>query len=276
MSEPNSAISSVVVVGTFSGEPNSSYGLKFFFIPEIDFDLCSNKNKKSLDQLPFFLKTDEKGLYAFRINLAIPLEGGFINCIAFISSRAASPPSPCVRVIEPTCPPSISPITKTFDAGEGTANINVASLAPCNNVIPKSGSEWITIVSAKRGNNTDPLGSIDYTVTENAEQSLRIGTITVDDKVYTVTQAGSGMLIPLIKSAFISDKNLIVTGEHFEAGAVVVLKGNPQKTKNNAEDPNILVCKKTGKKIPKSETVTLQVKNRNGLMSSDYAFTRQE
>jgi len=80
---------------------------------------------------------------------------------------------------------------------------------------------------------------------------------------------------PRIAAAAISGKNLVVLGEGFDEGAVIILNGDPQKTKHNAPDPTIeLKGKKTGKRIDPGQTVTLLVRNGNGALSNEFRFTR--
>lgn len=80
---------------------------------------------------------------------------------------------------------------------------------------------------------------------------------------------------PRIAAAVISGKNLVVFGEKFDDGAVIMLNGDPQKTKHNAPDPTIeLKGKKTGKRIDPGQTVTLRVRNGDGAFSAEFLFTR--
>lgn len=70
-------------------------------------------------------------------------------------------------------------------------------------------------------------------------------------------------------------KKLFVVGEGFEIGAVVLLNGEPQKTRNDTEDPNIrLIGIKAAKKIPPGVPVTLQIRNSDGMVSAIFIFTR--
>lgn len=80
---------------------------------------------------------------------------------------------------------------------------------------------------------------------------------------------------PRIAAAVISGKNLVVFGDTFDDGAVIILNGDPQKTKHNAADPTIeLTGKKTGKRIDPGQTVTLIVRNGDGALSAEFLFTR--
>ena len=80
---------------------------------------------------------------------------------------------------------------------------------------------------------------------------------------------------PRITAATIAGKNLVVSGEGFDEGAVIILNGDPQKTKHKAPDPTIeLTGKKTGKRIDPGQTVTLLVRNGDGALSNEFRFTR--
>ena len=67
---------------------------------------------------------------------------------------------------------------------------------------------------------------------------------------------------PKILNAQIKGKKLIVTGENFAPGAVILVNGEAQKTKNDSEFPaTMLIAKKAGKKIPSNTAVTIQIQN---------------
>lgn len=73
-----------------------------------------------------------------------------------------------------------------------------------------------------------------------------------------------------------SGKKLMVEGDDFSQGAVILINGAEQSTTNDTENPaSKLYSKKAGKKIPAGDTVTVQVKNRDGALSNQMVFTRQ-
>ena len=81
--------------------------------------------------------------------------------------------------------------------------------------------------------------------------------------------------VPTISTASISGKNLIVSGENFDAGAIILLNGADQRTVNDSEKPfSILIGKKVGKKIAPGQQVTLRVRNPDGAISAEFLFTR--
>lgn len=80
---------------------------------------------------------------------------------------------------------------------------------------------------------------------------------------------------PKITSASVSGKKLMVFGEGFASGAVILVNGEREKTKN--DDQNLrtaLTAKKAGKKIASGQTVTLRVENPGGALSEEFIFTR--
>ena len=81
----------------------------------------------------------------------------------------------------------------------------------------------------------------------------------------------SGVLLPEITAATRSGKNLVVTGEHFDSDAVLLLNGEEQKTKHDDANPTTsLIGKKLGKKIRAGDK--LKVRNSNGLESSEITY----
>ena len=71
---------------------------------------------------------------------------------------------------------------------------------------------------------------------------------------------------PRIFSARVKGKKLILTGENFAPGAVVLIDGQPQKTRNDEGSPSTtLIAKKAGKFIPEDTAVNIQVESGNSL-----------
>jgi hypothetical protein len=71
---------------------------------------------------------------------------------------------------------------------------------------------------------------------------------------------------PRIFNVQVRGKKLYLTGENFTEGAVILVNGEPQKTRNDEESPSTtLIAKKAGKRIPDNAVVTIQVQSSNGL-----------
>ena len=67
---------------------------------------------------------------------------------------------------------------------------------------------------------------------------------------------------PKILNARVKGKKLIVTGQNFALGAVILVNGEPQKTKNDSDLPTtMLIAKKAGKKIPDNTAVSIQIQS---------------
>jgi len=80
--------------------------------------------------------------------------------------------------------------------------------------------------------------------------------------------------IPIIKitSASVSGKKLFLSGESFLVGAVILLNGEEEKTRNDDQNPNtMLIGKKAGKKIKAGDK--LQVRNPDGTLSEEFIFS---
>src|SRR5205085_9271519 len=127
---------------------------------------------------------------------------------------------------------------------------------------------------------SDPLTG-DFTYTPNPDF---VGTDTfffiasdsqLDSNVAKVTVIVSAAAQPHITSAAISGKNLLVSGVNFDTGAVIVLNGVGQVTRNDAQNPSgLLVGKKVGKRIAPGQMVRLQVRNLDGTLSVEFSFVR--
>lgn len=96
------------------------------------------------------------------------------------------------------------------------------------------------------------------------------------DQIYTAAHVIlSGP--PEIVNARIEGKKLIVTGENFDTGAEVFMDGVKQKKTGNFDPFNlarVLISNKSGKKIKRGQTVSLQVRNPDGMLSPTFSFTR--
>ena len=83
-------------------------------------------------------------------------------------------------------------------------------------------------------------------------------------------------VLPEITNASVSGKKLIVVGTGFASGAVIILNGRPEKTKNDDQNPETrLIAKKAGRKITSGQSVSLRVENPGGNLSEEFTFNRQ-
>src|SRR5262245_22621941 len=71
---------------------------------------------------------------------------------------------------------------------------------------------------------------------------------------------------PRIINARVNGRKLILVGENFADGSVILLNGEPQKTRNDEESPTtILIAKKAGNNIPDGSAVNIQVQSSIGV-----------
>jgi hypothetical protein len=80
--------------------------------------------------------------------------------------------------------------------------------------------------------------------------------------------------VPKIASVAIAGKNLVIQGTDFDSGAVILMNGEPQKTRQDDRAPDTLIGKKLGKQIAPGQTVYLQIRNPDGETSKQFAFAR--
>jgi hypothetical protein len=81
--------------------------------------------------------------------------------------------------------------------------------------------------------------------------------------------------LPRIIAVIVSGKMLIVAGEAFAQGAVVLLNGEEQKTKNDeTKATTMLVARRAGKSIAPGQRVVIQVRNPDGTLSDEFSFVR--
>lgn len=168
------------------------------------------------------------------------------------------------------CSFTLSSASQSFDASGGSGTVTVAASEGCS-WGAKSSDSWINISFGVGGSGP---GTVRYSVAANTGTKSRSGSITVSNQTVTITQAAVDIRRPNITSAGIAGKNLVVTGDNFDSGAVILLNGEQQKTLHDEQDLHSLTGKKVGKRIAPGETVKLQVRNSDSALSSDFSFTR--
>jgi len=164
------------------------------------------------------------------------------------------------------CADWIFPTDSTFEAGGGTSNVDVTAGSECG-WTATSYASWISITSGSGASSGN--GAVIYSVQTNTSTLSRTGTLIIAARAFNVTQAG----LPVrITSASVTGKKLFVFGENFDDGAVILLNGEEQKTKNDDQNPKTaLIGKKAGKKTKPGDK--LQVRNPNGTISGEFTFT---
>jgi TolB protein len=176
-----------------------------------------------------------------------------------------------VREYEPSwqplllsCADLISPTEQSFDANGGIGSVDVTAGTDCA-WTATSHTAWIAVTTMSNSGS----GSIPYSVEANAGTGSRKGMLIIAGRVFSITQAGVPVIIT---SASVTGKKLFVGGENFDPGAVILLNGEEQITKNDGDNPKtVLIGKKAGKKIQSGDK--LQVRNPNGSRSQEITFT---
>jgi len=91
---------------------------------------------------------------------------------------------------------------------------------------------------------------------------------------FTIAGSTSGPPSPQISSAQAQGKHLLVSGQNFQMGAVLMVNGDPQKTVNEDDFSHQLFCKKAAKFIPFDTPVVLTVVNPDGGTSAAFSFIK--
>jgi hypothetical protein len=86
---------------------------------------------------------------------------------------------------------------------------------------------------------------------------------------------GQLAMVPVITGVTANGKHLLVTGAGFTAGSVLLVGGQPARTKNDPDNPTTsLIGKKALKLIAPGGSADIEVLNPNGLESPSVIVTR--
>lgn len=80
--------------------------------------------------------------------------------------------------------------------------------------------------------------------------------------------------IPAIINISSKKKDLLITGQNFARDTVILVDGAKQKTLFDEENPSTLIGKKLAKKLDSGQTVKIQVRSSDNLVSAEYSFTK--
>jgi hypothetical protein len=168
--------------------------------------------------------------------------------------------------------------------GPPFAGLGTVTLLPDGRVLMSGGFTSQNLVS---GEIYDPdTGQWSLTDRLKAPRNAHTATLLVDGRVLVAggSQDEEGFfildsaelygLIPITKitSASVSGKKLFLSGENFLVGAVILLNGEEEKTRNDDQNPSTtLIGKKAGKKIKAGDLI--QVRNPDGTLSEEFIFT---
>lgn len=168
-------------------------------------------------------------------------------------------------------------------------NSHTATLLPSGKVLVAGGYDWNRRFSLSSAELYQSTGPLDSTTNLNTPRDGHTATLLTNGKVLVaggrlVTGNPSGGIlnsaelydptasIPKIASTMVQGKNLIVFGEHFDLGAIILLNGEAQRTKHDGRNPDTtLIGKKVGRNAKPGDK--LQVRNPNGTFSQEFILT---
>jgi hypothetical protein len=136
----------------------------------------------------------------------------------------------------------------------------------------ENGAQWIFNWTAP----SRDVGSITFYAAGN--QANDDGNLT-GDQIYTAsaTAKSSSFQPPVVFNASVAGKSLMVLGQNFEPGAVIVLDHTRLRTANDVSNPTtLLVSKKGARSIAPASQHTIQVANPDGTRSAAFSFTRPD
>jgi hypothetical protein len=89
--------------------------------------------------------------------------------------------------------------------------------------------------------------------------------------IYAATNGGvESTDTPWIRRFLVEDKKLFVFGDNFDTGAVILLDGEEQVTKNDKLSPRMkLVGKSAGKRVKKNPDTRIRIRNATGKLSQE-------
>ncbi len=172
-----------------------------------------------------------------------------------------------VRQPENTCAYTVSPKSQSYDAGGGSGTLNVTVKSGCS-WTTKSNVGWIAITSGGSGSDN---GIVRYSVAANTETASRTATITVQGETFTVSQDAAGAQ-PIITSTYRKNaRKIFLYGINFDAGSIILLNGEDQKTIYDSENlGTIIIGKKLGRWVLPGDK--LQIRNSHGVLSPEYVY----
>jgi glucose/arabinose dehydrogenase len=92
--------------------------------------------------------------------------------------------------------------------------------------------------------------------------------------IYKLTGNQGTGAAPVIIAVSVNRKNLLVTGQNFESGSVVLLNGADQRTLYDDQSPGMLLARRAAKGLISGQQVVLQVRNSNGMLSPEFSFAK--
>jgi hypothetical protein len=257
----------ITINGTINSTASTTLTLQFFVG-------TNHKGPQLTDSAPGFLgekqvTTDSNGNASFIFTFVTTDDktDSWVNATATDATGNTSEFSDCLKVTKSNCTFSLAVANQSFKSSGGTGSVNVNTGNDCF-WAATSKANWITVISNE---NSKGAGTVSYSVAAYTGTEPRVGILTIAEQDFTITQTGTG---PVITSVTIQGKHLIVRGENFDSGAVILLDGERQKTIRDETDLTFLKGKKVALKIPSGQRVKIQVRNSNEVVSPIIDFIR--
>jgi hypothetical protein len=186
---------STTIMGTLNSTPNSSFVIEFYINGFCD---ASGSGEGFVLMGETNVTTNASGNAPFSTTLAVASSAGqFITATAAnLSNSDTSEFSPC----SPVCGFSIAPPSQSFTPAGGTGSIAVTTGGSCNWTAVSSAA-FVTITSGASGTGS---GTVNFSVAGNTTVNPRTATITVEDQVFTINQAGCTYAIAPPSQSFTS------------------------------------------------------------------------
>ncbi|HEV8483244.1 MAG TPA: BACON domain-containing carbohydrate-binding protein [Blastocatellia bacterium] len=181
-------------MGTYNGTPNATFLLEFF----VNSDCNASGNGEGQTLLgETMVTTNASGNASFNVVFAHPTLGGqVLTATASDASNNTSEFSPCALI----CGFSIAPPSQSFTPAGGTGSIAVTTQGSCAwTAVPSAA--FVTITSGASGTGS---GTVNFSVAQNNSTAPRTATITIQDQVFNITQAGCSYAIAPPSQAFTS------------------------------------------------------------------------
>jgi len=264
-----SAVRSVRITGTISALPNTEYPLELFFADPCGGDTFGLPVRITILQA----LTDADGKYVYDLTFPFPIGLNISSQMVFVGS----PIGPrtgyffCDTVKSSTTikgslteTPSSTFNVDLFYYANTISTINPSPTA-CQGTPQLLGSLPVTTDGDGNGNFRITLPSPPTSGFITASVSSDSGNTSEQSTCLPVTGAFS------IVSLKAHKKKLLVEGEGFEDGAIVLINGREQKTKNSSANPSqLLIAKKAGKLVRAGDKI--RVLNPNGLPTEEVTY----
>ncbi|HYL98037.1 MAG TPA: BACON domain-containing carbohydrate-binding protein, partial [Blastocatellia bacterium] len=256
----------LTVSGSLQASPLTAYTIEFFLGQS-----CGQLGHQNLNGLPVFLgsatvTTDGTGNASVAFSVALPSTGtgAFVNATATDPKGNTSEFCECIQATQ-QCPFTLTPSSQLFGPAGGLGSVALSGSSTCS-WTAVSQAPWLTVQSGSSGSGP---GTVTYLAAPNQGSSARTGSLVIAGIPFTVTEQVTG---PTISGARVSGQNLIVSGQGFDQGSVILL--NSQAGKTRFRNSGVLVGKKLANQVQIGQTVTVQVVTSTNVLSPAFSFTR--